>query len=54
MSVLRPACLSDVQSLIESMRHNFASGLCPRCYDSIALERLYDAEWRKRGYERSP
>lgn len=55
MNVLRPACYSDVQStLCEAF---MASSPTARRYHVLylcSLRELYDAEWRKRGFERSP
>lgn len=55
-SCLRPACVSDVPGFwglpphSGSMNHSLA----PIRIEQEALRRLYDAEWRKRGFERSP
>lgn len=52
MSVLRPACLGDVFELSWTRDEN---GLWDRDADTeMALRNLYDAEWRKRGFQRSP
>lgn len=47
MIVLRIACFSDVIGLV--MRYGWNSRARKE-----ALRELYDAEWRKRGFERSP
>ena len=57
-SCLRPACLSDVMEYDEERRRWLRDELRnkrTRSYSVVRfLERLYDAEWRKRGFERSP
>ena len=50
--MLRPACLSDVQELIW---RQVVYGIWDRDTEiEASLENLYTAEWRKRGFERSP
>jgi hypothetical protein len=49
---LRPACLSDVTiDEFPWKAHEYRDGLMERWNH---LERLYNAEWRLRGFERSP
>lgn len=50
-SVLRPACLSDVP---EEERQAFTMGDEERTFVVVPLEYLYDTEWQKRGFQRSP
>lgn len=53
---LRPACLSDVltdNGVCGEDRVRSTGELMPRL-DKWALKVLYNAEWRKRGFERSP
>lgn len=55
---LRPACLSDLppgKSGHWVTRPNaIYRSLEPVWIESFVLRWLYDAEWRKRGFERSP
>lgn len=53
---LRPACMSDVAT-----RHiscdvvEWELNYKPNCFCAdLELQSLYDAEWQKRGFERSP
>jgi len=50
---LRPASLSDVEKLLWYYNH---AGMADRSKTSAryALTKLYTAEWRLRGFERSP
>jgi hypothetical protein len=54
--MLRPACLSDVKW--ERWSLDATDGNFPHTVWLVenprAIRDLYDAEWRKRGFERSP
>ena len=54
MSVLRPASLSDVQSLAIYPRYGFTHEWTQWRSVFEALQNLYDFEWRKRGFAKSP
>jgi len=49
-NVLRPACLGDIDGDTRARELIPYTESC--CW--FALQRLYDAEWRKRGFLRSP
>lgn len=54
-SVLRPACLSDVPQSFYTSIESPALEVMQLIYEPFcAIRRLYDAEWRKRGFLRSP
>ena len=62
MSILRPACLSDVRFewIERPMKPQWVSwswvshGVEYNAAQHGALKTLYDAEWQKRGYKASP
>lgn len=50
---LRPACLGDLRDLFNCSTRHFLAGNQLHARYHI-LQALYDAEWIKRGYRRSP
>jgi len=51
---LRPACLSDWEDRTVERPITTAAGIMEMLSRSDNVRSLYDAEWRKRGFERSP
>ncbi len=54
---LQPACVSDVPRRLYGMpphRHLSGQSCEAVLIEDDALRALYDAEWQKRGFERSP
>lgn len=52
--MIRPACLSDVKSLCEAFIAQSPLHAQHHRHFECVLQELYDAEWRKRGFEKSP
>lgn len=53
-NVLRPACLSDLPPAITIWLDDMNREVDRKEYPRHLLKPLYDAEWRKRGFLRSP
>lgn len=53
-SMIQPSCYSDVAGLCETWKALHPLNKVHHAMFECALKELYDAEWRKRGFSKSP